>query len=176
MSAADAVTAAEARALLDAVEGLSGPALFTLKEWTWTTSPEEAAALRAAGALFAAAPALARTVIALHENIEFLHSNMDSALGHIDLARAERARERKNAAARERLLTRRTDALRAAERERDALRAEVEGLRAWKSATISAAYEVVKMHDDGPECWPEWFEGYGVDGLCAAMYPEAPHG
>jgi len=132
VSAADAVTAAEARALLDAVEGLSGPALFTTKRWT--TSPEEAAALRAAGALFAAAPALARTVIALHENIEFLHSNMDSALGHIDLARAERARERKNAAARERLLTRRTDALRAAERERDALAGEVERLRHMRDA------------------------------------------
>jgi len=56
------------------------------------------------------------------------------------------------------------------------LREEVERLRAWKSAVESAAYEVVKMHDDGPECWPEWFEGYGVDGLCAAMYPEAPRG
>ena len=60
--------------------------------------------------------------------------------------------------------------------ERDALAQEVDRLRAWKSAVESAAYDVVKMHDDGPECWPAWFEGYGVDGLCAAMYPEAPHG
>lgn len=52
------------------------------------------------------------------------------------------------------------------------LRAENERLKAWRDAVQSAAYEVTKMHDNGPECWPAWFEGYGLDGLCEVMWDD----
>lgn len=76
------VSAEEARGLLDATGRLSSPVLFTAKRWM--VSEEEAAAMSAAGDLFAAAPDLARTVIELHARAEQAERERDAARVFLD--------------------------------------------------------------------------------------------
>jgi len=54
--------------------------------------------------------------------------------------------------------------------ERDRAVAENEILRQRLTSIEDAAYEVTKAYDDGPECHPAWFEGYGLPELCKAIW------
>lgn len=136
------VSAEEARVLLDGIQPTDLPWKTYRDGRDYVVDAQDCAVcegdmLRSEARLLAAAPDLARTVIALHKRLEGV--GVVECLAARDAATRERerankaeqalAREKQNSAAREGLLTRLTDALRAAERELDEARAERDRLR-----------------------------------------------